>query len=93
MDLKHGTTFVNCYLFFEGILGTLILIVETLFGHGLHVISTGSMLMLVLCASLFFLNFVLLGYSVRIGLAGVAISIWNMNIPFHTALSSFALHQ
>ena len=92
MDVKHATTFQYCYLFVEGAIGTVCLIVTTSLGGGLYEMSAYTILAMMLCALNIYWCLVLLGYSIRIGVAGVVVSIFNTNIPLHTAISSFALH-
>jgi len=92
MDMKHATTFQYCYLFVEGAIGTVCLAITTSLGGGLYEMSTYTICAMILCALFIYWCLVLLGYSIRIGVAGVAVSIFNTNIPIHTAISSFFLH-
>ena len=93
MDMKHATTFQYCYLFVEGAIGTVCLAITTSLGGGLYEMSTYTICAMLLCAFNMYLYLVLLGYSIRIGVAGVAVSISNTHIPIHTAISSLFLRQ
>lgn len=93
MDPKHGAVVGMCYLFVEGTLGTICLIVITCYGDGFHVMSGLSIILMAISAIFLYSSLVLLNYSIGIGLVGVAVSIFNSNAAIHTAISFFALHQ
>jgi len=93
MDPKHGAVVGMCYLFVEGTLGTICLIVITCYGDGFHVMSGLSIILMAISAVFLYSSLVLLNYSIGIGLVGVAVSIFNSNAAIHTTISFFALHQ
>ena len=81
------------YLLVEGTLGTIALIVMTIYGYGFFVMDWLSIVMMLVSAIFLYTSIVLLNYSIGIGMAGVAVSIFNSNAAIHTAISYFALHQ
>lgn len=93
MDPKHGAMVGMVYLFVEGCIGTICLIVLTAMGDGLLVMSWLSIVLMIISAIFLYTSLVLLNYSIGIGLVGVAVSIFNSNAAIHTAVSYFVLHQ
>jgi drug/metabolite transporter (DMT)-like permease len=81
------------FLLVEGLIGTVCLIIYTLMGLGLHEMTTFSFWIMVLASIACYLALILLNYSLAVGLAGVAISIFNTNPAIQTAFSFFALGQ
>lgn len=79
------------FLFVEGLIGSICLIVTTAQGEGLYEMDLAGFL-LVLIAGLFaFTGLMLLNYSIATGLAGVAISIFNTNPSIQCIFSSIFL--
>jgi drug/metabolite transporter (DMT)-like permease len=67
------------YLFFEGLIGTVCLIIYTATGHGFMDYDTGSILLLLVAGFAITGGVVLVNYSISIGVAGVCFSISNSN--------------
>lgn len=67
------------YLFFEGCLGTICLIVYSAVGHGLLDYDVGSVFLVLLAGFAITGGVVLVNYSISIGNAGVCFSISNSN--------------
>ena len=81
------------FLFVEGIIGTICLIVTSLQGDGVHLLDTKGHIMMAIAGACGFSSLVILNYAISIGLAGVTISIFNLNAVFHVLLSAIFLHQ
>ena len=75
----NGDVSGMCFLLIEGTLGTVSLIVTTWMGSGLHEMTGESFTMIMIAGILAFAALVMLNYAIAIGLAGVAISIFNTN--------------
>ena len=67
------------FLLVEGTIGTVCLIITTIMGSGLHDMTGESFTMIMIAGILAFAALVMLNYAISIGLAGVAISIFNTN--------------
>jgi len=67
------------YLFFEGILGTVCLIVFSIVGHGFLDYDIGSVFLILVAGFAITGGVVLVNYSISIGNAGVCFSISNSN--------------
>ena len=70
-----------CFLLIDGIIGTTCLYFATEKGQGLHEMTTVSFSMIMIAGVLAFTAIVIMNYSISIGLAGVAISLFNTNGP------------
>ena len=81
------------FLFVEGIIGSICLIVTSLQGDGVHLLDSKSHVLMAVAGACGFSSLVILNYAISIGLAGVTISIFNLNAVFHVFLSSIFLHQ
>lgn len=81
------------FLLVEGTIGTICLIVTTASGQGLHELSTASIGMMAIAGVLAFSALIMVNYSISIGIAGVAISIFNVNPCIHVLISSIFLRQ
>lgn len=93
LDPKYGAIVGMCFLFVEGSMGTIALIVMTICGYGFYVMDWLSIVMMIIAAIFLYTSLVLLNYSIGIGLVGVAVSIFNSNAAIHTVIAYFALHQ
>ena len=93
MDSKHGAKVGMAFLFVEGTIGTICLIVLSIMGNGIFEMSGLSIVLMIISALFLYTSLVLLNYSIGIGLVGVAVSLFNSNAAIHTAISYFALHQ
>ena len=93
LDLKGipGNISGLCYLFFEGIIGTICLIVYSCFGHGIYDF-TPILLLLVLGAGLFTtFGLILQNYALSVGVAGIVISIVNSAISIQAQAATSML--
>ena len=89
LDLKGipGNIAGLCYVFFEGIIGTICLVVYSCFGHGIFDFSP-ILLLWVLGAGLFTtFGLILQNYALSIGVAGIVFSIVNFSISIQALLS------
>ena len=93
MDTKHCDKVGMVFLFVEGTIGTICLIVMTACGNGLFDMPKLSVIMMILASLFLYTGLVLLNYSIGIGLVGVAVAIFNSSAVMHTVISYFALHQ
>ena len=89
LDIKFGipgdlTSF--CFLFVEGCIGTLCLLVYTAMGSGLFDFRTVHTAWVVLAGILTLLGLVVQNYSLSIGIAGITISIVNFSLAFQTVI-------
>ena len=81
------------FLLSEGILGTLCLAITSILGDGVFAISSQNFWLMMLGGLSGVIAVNLLQYSVAIGTAGIASSIFNTNVAFFTALCFFFLGQ
>ena len=79
------------FLFAEGLLGTVILAIFTLSGGGLYSLSRQSFTLMMIGGLTGVIAINLLQYSVVIGVAGVALSLFNTNAAFFAGLCYFLL--
>jgi drug/metabolite transporter (DMT)-like permease len=77
---------------FEGTIGTICLIILTVQGKGLYEFDSGLSLFIVILASICaFTSLTVLNYAVSVGVAGVAISIFNCSAAVHVVIASLFL--
>ena len=81
------------FLFVEGIIGSVCLLVTSLQGDGVHLLDMKAHFLMAIAGACGFSALVILNYAISIGLAGVTISIFNLNAVVHVLLSSIFLHQ
>ena len=96
LNVRHGVQgdIVGIfYMLFEGILGTVCLIVLTLQGEGLHSLAAETIWMLMLAAVCAFSGIVIAYFAMSIGIAGVVLSLYNANVSVTVILSQIFLHQ
>ena len=67
------------FLLVEGTIGTVSLLISTLLGKGLYLLSLESFFMVILAGLLAYIAIVIINFAISIGLAGVVISIFNTN--------------
>ena len=83
-----------CFQLFEGLVGTICLIVLSVNGKGVHEFESGGVFGFVMLAGLLaFTSLTVLNYAVSVGVAGVAISIFNCSAAIHVLISSIFLGQ
>ena len=81
------------FLFFEGLIGTTILLISTAFTDGgLHILTWEDIAADTAASTFGFAAVTLLQVSVATGLAGLAICIYNTNTVFLTALAFVVLN-
>ena len=83
----------NFFLLFEGVIGTICLIITTAMGSGLHELSLESFGFLMLAALFLFTAIIIANYTISIGIVGVVLAIFNSNAAIHVLLSSIFLAQ
>ena len=81
------------FLFVEGFIGSVCLLVTSLQGDGVHLLDMKAHILMAIAGVCAFSALVILNYAISIGLAGVAVSIFNLNAVVHVVLSSIFLHQ
>ena len=81
------------FLFCEGCIGTVCLIITSLQGDGVYLLDMKAHILMAVAGACGFSALVILNYAISIGLAGVTISIFNLNAVVHVLLSSIFLHQ
>jgi len=96
LDIKAGipgnvTAF--CYLFFEGCIGTVGLVLYSLFGSGIFDIGFEHFFWVVAAGVLTTIGLVLQDYALSIGIAGVTYSIVNVSCVFQTVIGQVLLAQ
>ena len=91
MDQKHAPKVGMVFLFVEGSIGTICLIVTTLCGKGLYDLPLLSGLLMVLASIFLYSGLFLLNYSIGVGLVGVAVAIFNLSAPIYTVIAYVAL--
>ena len=80
-------------LMVEGAIGTVCLIVYTLMGYGMHEATVQGFWIISLASVVCFTSLVLLFYSLAVGYAGLAISIFDANPAIQTIVSYYLLGQ
>ena len=83
LDIKAGipgdiTTF--CYLFFEGCIGTVALIVYTALGKGFYNVGPEHFLWCSAAGVIISVSLSLQNYALQIGIAGITYSIVNLSV-------------
>ena len=81
------------FLLSEGLLGTICLIIATIAGEGIFKASGEVFWMMMLGGLTGVISISLLQYSVSIGIAGIASSVFNTNVVFFTGLCFLFLDQ
>ena len=81
------------FLFVEGIIGSVCLLITSLQGDGVYLLDMKAHILMAIAGASAFSALVILNYAISIGLAGVTISIFNLNAVVHVLLSSLFLHQ
>ena len=81
------------FLLVEGTIGSICLLVTTLNDSGLHELSLASVGMMFIAGMFAFSSLVMLNYSISTGIAGVAISIFNIHPCLLVLISSLFLRQ
>jgi len=81
------------FMVVEGLLGTICLVVSTLFGSGLYELEAKGFAMLMVAAVFAYSGIVMGIFSVGIGIAGIVCAIYNANAFIHVLLSAIFLDQ
>ena len=90
LDIKGGIPgdiSAFCYLFFEGCIGTLALLIYTAMGHGFYDFHELHVLWVTGAGVIITIGLVLQYYALSIGTAGVTFAIVNFSVAIQTVIS------
>lgn len=96
LDIKAGipgdiTAF--CYLFFEGCIGTIALIIYTAYGEGLWSFHSEHFLWVIGAGVLITIGLAFQSYALSVGIAGITFSIVNFSVAIQTVIGQVILGQ
>ena len=81
------------FLFVEGTIGSICLLVTSLQGDGVFLLNLKGHILIAIASLCGFSALVIFNYAISIGIAGVTIAIFDLNAIIHVILSSLLLHQ